>query len=378
MLTKKIKLPVYHDRNFPLSLGCTPCPELGLCGGLFAANGNFSCLGFCDCEDSNSCNYVCRSDSRIFALRSMEVRGFSFDNVLRCPVIAPPQLPLVVPVIYHKSARSSRLQAEAVAVRLDKLFHHKTGALKFTSREALAARFGFDPNARLILVGINRDSLIEPYWSVGRAAKIYNALSALQPDLVTTPNFSTFANVPRWDNFYGMKRILIAWSELVTSGIPTSLHLNARTDRDWERWTEFIAEREEVQSIALEFKTGAAVARRGRYVVEKLLHLVATVPRELQLVIEGGRKYLRELRQGFQEVIFIDTTSHVKTFNRQKLIYVPGKRDKWLHFPTPVGQPLDELFQHNVIEFAKSVTRNSEIPFSLPTASAVNRISLGT
>src|SRR5207249_4165551 len=51
---------------------------------------------------------------------------------------------------------------------------------------------------------------------------------------------SMFLDVPRWDNLHNMKRIALCWSELVSRGLPTSLHLNARTDRDWERWIEFI------------------------------------------------------------------------------------------------------------------------------------------
>jgi len=36
-----------------------------------------------------------------------------------------------------------------------------------------------------------------------------------------------------WED--NMKRIAICWSELASCGIAASLHLNARTDRDWER-----------------------------------------------------------------------------------------------------------------------------------------------
>ena len=378
MNRKKSDPPIYHDASNPMSMGCVNCPERELCGGMFAPNGHFSCMEFCQCEDVGACGYVCRRNSRTFALRSMEVRGFNFDNIPHCPVIAPPKLPPVISMLYHSSSRSDRLHAPAVAVKLHKLFNHRTGLLKYASREEIAAKFGYDPNAQIIIVGVDVDPLIEPYWSAGRAAKIYDSLAAIKPDLITTPNFSTFANVPRWDNLHGMKRIAIAWAELVTSGIPTSLHLNARTDRDWERWIEFICERKEIQSVALEFGTGAAVAERGHYHVEKLLKLAAAVPRELQLVIEGGCKYLNELKEAFHEVVFIDTTSYMKTMQRQKLICSPGKRDRWVAFPTPVGKPIDALLQHNVTEVAKSIARSSQARIDLSTAPAVDSIAAGT
>lgn len=378
MAKKKTEMPIYHDSYMPKSLWCNNCPEHGVCGGMFAGNGHPSCMSFCRCQDIQSCRYVCRRNIRNFGLRSMEVQGFSLDNVPRCPVLAPPTLPPVVPVLYHGYRRQGRLRAPAVAVKLHSLFDHKTGRLKYNSREAVAAWFGFDPASRLIIVGVDDDPLIEPYWSAGRANKLYAALSAIKPDLVTVPNFSTFANVVRWDNLHGIKRIALSWSEFVLSGIPTSLHLNARTDKDWERWTEFIREREEVRSIALEFATGGAVARRGRYSVKKLLELAKAVPRDLQLVIEGGCKYLNELKQEFHDVVFLDTTSHMKSMKRKRFIYIPGQQEGWVANPTPRGQPIDALLQHNVTEVAKSIIYRSQTRIDSSTAKAVDRVAAGT
>jgi hypothetical protein len=41
--------------------------------------------------------------------------------------------------------------------------------------------------------------------------------------------------VPRLDNLFNMKRIALVWSEIQREGMPCALHLNARTDRDFER-----------------------------------------------------------------------------------------------------------------------------------------------
>lgn len=378
MTKKKRELPIYHDDNMPMSIGCSECPEREICGGMFAANGHYSCMGFCQCLDVESCNYVCRRNLRNFIIRSMEIRGFSLDNVPRCPVLSPPKLPLVAPMIYHASARVSRLQMPAVAVKLSQLFDHKTGLLKYSSREEIAARFLFQPNARLIVMGVDDDLKIEPYWSAGRAARVFDALSSIKPDLVTTPNFSTFANVVRWDNLHGIKRIAISWSELVSAGIPTSLHLNARTERDWERLTEFICQREEVQSIAVEFGTGSAVRKRARYSVDKLLELAGTASRDLQLIVEGGSNYLSDLNEGFHEVVFIDTTSHTKSFYRQRLVSTPANLTKSVANPLPFGDPIDGLFQHNAVLFAKTLARSIEPKRDLSAPKAVGRMVAGT
>jgi hypothetical protein len=152
-----------------------------------------------------------------------------------------------------------------------------------------------------------------------------------------------------------MKRIAICWSELVQAGIPTSLHLNARTDRDYERWTEFVAERDDVRSVALEYATGAAKQNRGEWHTEKLVALAAAVPRPLQLVVRGGQVHLDELYNAFSEVVFIDTTSFMKTINRQRLTRrFDGKAD-WQPAATPKAHPLDVMLAHNVLAFAKVI-----------------------
>jgi hypothetical protein len=183
--------------------------------------------------------------------RFHEVLGFEFDNIPRTEALTYPSLPFSVPLLYHSSGRSYRLRVDTVAVPLSSLLNRKTGMLRFSTREAVAKAFGFDESARLIISGVDLDHPIEDYWSFRRATRIPEQLAALRPDLITTPNYSTPLDTPRWDNLHNMKRIAICWSELIQEGVPTSLHLNARTDRDYERWTEFVAGREEVRSVSL-------------------------------------------------------------------------------------------------------------------------------
>jgi hypothetical protein len=145
-----------------------------------------------------------------------------------------------------------------------------------------------------------------------------------------------------------MKRIAICWGELVSAGVPTSLHLNACTDRDWERWTEFVAERDEVRSVAFEFATGAARLERGEWHTGKLMALAAAVPRPLQLVVRGGYVHLDKLYDAFNEVVFIDTTSFMKTVKRKKFVRRPNEKIDWLSASIPKNHPIDALLEHNI------------------------------
>jgi hypothetical protein len=349
MKTRKDIAPLlYHDANRPMSLGCGNCPEKGVCGGLHTTGSHFDCLVFCECDDPSTCQYVCRNNLVDYIARFHEVVSFEFDTVPRVPVLTSPSLPLSVPVIYHSSGRAGRLKVDTVAVPLEYLLDRKTGMLRFSSRAAVAENFGFDVRARLVITGVAQDQPIEDYWSFRRATHIPEQLAAIQPDLVTAPNYSTPLDTPRWNNMYNMKRIVIGWSELISAGIPTSLHLNACTDRDWERLTDFVAEREEVRSVAFEFATGPARLARGEWHTEKLVALAAAARRPLQLIVRGGYIHLDKLYGAFDAVVFLDTTSFMKAVHRQKFVRPLGKKMDWLPAGTPRNHPIDALLEHNV------------------------------
>jgi hypothetical protein len=345
---KDIAGSLYHDAGRPMSLGCVNCPERGVCGGLHTSGSHFDCLVFCECADPSDCQYVCRNNLENYIDRFHEVLGFEFDNVPRVPLLAYPTLPPAVPLLYHSSRRTGRLAADAVVVPLENLLDLRTGMLRYDSRAAVAEHFGFDEDARLIITGVAQDQPIEDYWSFRRETRIPEQLAALRSDLVTVPNYSTTLDTPRWDNLHNMKRIAICWSDLVSAGIPTSLHLNACTDRDWERWTEFVAGRDEVRSVAFEYATGAARIERGEWHTKKLAALAAAVPRPLQIVVRGGYVHLDDLCEAFSEVVFVDTTAFIKTMKRKKFARRPDGRVEWPPAGIPKDYALDGLLEHNV------------------------------
>lgn len=338
----------FHYSWQTLSLGCQECPDKTVCGGLRTSSGQFDCTQYCERESDQGCNYVCTCNPEQFVSRMHEVCGLELDNVPRVLPLVPVRTPLVVPIIFHGSRREAPLEADVVAVKLSQVIDYAAGSLKFFSREEMASHFKFSPEAKVIFVGVDQDKSIEPYWSAAYRSNLIVDLKRLAPELVTVPNFSLFLNVPRWDNLYNMKRIALCWSELIAHGIPASLHLNARTDRDWERWAEFIYDRDEVTSITVEFATGLARTARGRWHVDKMIALALSSPRPLHLVVRGGGKYLRELSEAFHYVTFIDSNAFMKTVNRRRLDSKPGQTERWKLIQMEAAESLDTLFQKNL------------------------------
>src|SRR3546814_10005388 len=156
-----------------------------------------------------------------------------------------------------------------------------------------------DPKARLVVSGVARDKKIERYWAAKDRPAMLQQLAALDIALITPPNYSVLTDVPRTDNLHAMKRILMATVEMMQAGLPTALHANARTERDFERWGELIAERPEIQYLAFEFATGAG---RG----ERLDWHVA------QLRLEEHTSELQSLMRITYAVFYLKTKKDIK------------------------------------------------------------------
>src|SRR5690348_16952720 len=112
--------------------------------------------------------------------------------------------------------------------------------------------------------------------------------------------------------------------------MPAALHLNARTDRDWFRWTDYIVARPEVTHVSFEFGTGAGWARRSEWHAAHLATLAQSVGRPLHLIIRGGAKLLPSLLRAFSNVTIIDTSVFTKTRSRQRAMVQPSGVLAWM------------------------------------------------
>jgi hypothetical protein len=287
-----------------------------------------------------------------------DVRGFGFDNVPRGQPLPSRPLPDYAPMVYDGTDRHGDLKTDVVAIPLLALFHRRSGTGRFEDRKELLRHFRLASGTRIILTGIDQDPAIERWWSFGDRPRLIRSLNDLGISMVTSPNYSLFTDVTRHDNLRNLKRIAVAWSEFVREGMPCALHLNGRTDRDWERLGDFVAEREEVTDVAVEFTTGSAGVTRGRFHRDALLALAARAGRPLRLVMRGGRRHLPELVRAFASVTVLDSDAYMKTKHRRRARLRLGGDVEWVSTPTPQGAYLDTLLQHNVdTERHSTITR---------------------
>jgi len=289
---------------------------------------------------------VCpRNDS--FVDRVREVTGFDLNRIDRLAPHGFPMLPASIPLVYSKGRRIEPFKSTAAAISLFQLFERANGGRRFDDRSAVCNYFGIDRETALVVSGTGPDAPLERWWSLGeRRLEILAHIVDLRVVAATAPNFSVFSDVPRWDNFHAMKRIAICWAEMVSAGIPTALHVNARTSQDWRRWTDFVRTRDEVAAISYEFATGAAGPYRLPFHVDELRHLADRVKRPLKLVVRGAIGALDDLRQSFAHVTMLDSTTYMKTVNRKIGEFREG-RLVWKDAPGRPAVCLHELFEHN-------------------------------
>ena len=346
---------VYRERKLwhePLegteSIGCTVCPDRDICGGLRVHASLFDCLQFC-CQNPDTCDRVCRKHPD-YANRVREVNTFSLSTIPRAQMLPAPQLPHLVPMVYHRAGRSSAPCVDAVAVSLYAQFDRRSGRPRYKSRRSLTEAFAVPLDATIVLTGIDRDPPLERWWELGekRRQQIIRAMAASGVGLITTPNYSLFTDRPRQDNLHAIKRIGLVHEEFLRAEMPAALHVNGRTDTDFQRWAEYISERPEVTHIAYEFATGTA--RKGRLEQHTywLADLAKGVGRPIHLVVRGGMSQLPVLVRTFAEVTVVDTSIFIKTMKRQCAYLNAGKVLRWASHPTDGGAPVDDLFAKNL------------------------------
>ena len=334
-------------QNTP-SIGCSACPEYSICGGLKVLGSLFWCLDYC-CSKPGSCDVVCRNNPK-FVDYIREVSGFDLNTVGRSPQLLKPNIPSAVPLLFHGNSRTQALQAPAVALPFARMFDRRSGELRFTSRSELCKAFMIDPAAMILLSGTNSDPPIENWWGLGRErrAAVIRGLRSLGVAGTTSPNYSLFIDQPRWDDLHAMKRIAIIHSEMLNEGLPVALHVNGRTETDFQRWSTYIRSRPEIHTLAYEFATGTGWIGRRDLHIKWLGELALRVGRPLDLIVRGGTDILPALTPVFSRVTFVDTTAFMRTMKRRRAIVTESDKLSWRPAPTETGMPLNSLLDDNV------------------------------
>jgi Domain of unknown function (DUF4417) len=337
--------PFRHSK----ALGCPSCFHHDVCGGLSIECNVIDCLDLC-CKQPEDCTRCCRNAIG-FIGQFREVDGFEFSEIGCKPVRQPIIYDAVVPLIYHGSNRTRDLVASTVSIRLMDIVDFKRQELRYKTRQELCQVFKFPENANIIVSGVDHDSKIERWWELGeKRLKIIGQMRTLNFAAVTVPNFSVTLDRPRTNDLHSIKRIAETYAEFQNEGVPAALHPNGRTIRDFERWSAYIAEHSEIGVISYEFITGPARNDRRSFHIGRLSEIARVTQRPLDIIVRGDPRVVPPLSEYFRRVIYIETTSFLKTVNRQRAVRLSNAELDWIEDPMPKGSCLSGLYCHNFLE----------------------------
>jgi hypothetical protein len=228
-------------------------------------------------------------------------------------------------------------------------FFARDGQLKFKDGAELRRALGLDPECSILLSGVDQDDDVEAWWGLGlpQSQIVIRAMPAFGIAMVTTPNFSLALTEVRPTQMHAMSRIALAHHDFIKGGVPAALHLGATTERDYERWGDFIAPRDEITHVAVDFSTGPARAERRDFHLDCLQALAVRVPRPLHLVLKGRVDAIAPLARSFAGVTYIDTTAFQKTMRRRRLRLNADGELRESAFSTAPGEKLDDYWEEN-------------------------------
>lgn len=120
------------------------------------------------------------------------------------------------------------------------------GPLKLQSRWATQGAHDalkLDPSTQAaVLVGYGPDRIIERLWSRRHTDGLIDQIAAAGWDLVCTPDWSVYANQPRAEQLYNMRRSLLFAQELSDAGVNAVPAIYSYRFEDLERWCDWIAD----------------------------------------------------------------------------------------------------------------------------------------
>lgn len=361
--------PTSTTARFEPALGCMDCFALDQCGGLYRT-GVLDCLSRC-CQQPDTCTYLCPR-SKHFTQTWRDTNGINLPNNPLHQTAEP--LPAYVPLIQHGSQRRDLLQYPIVALTTyDVTRRKKQTDDMIRNPVVLRTSFRLNMNTKIILSSIAADHELEYFWKERHHRRLIDGIVENQPLHVIPPNFSLVQDLPRFDNLANIKRSVICAEELSNRGISVIPYLAGITDRDWERWADFLKNQPRITMVCKEFQTGPRNRIIAVWHLDRLRQLQDRLGRKLHLIGIGARRHYQYIHS-FAGTTVIDSVPFMRTMHR-RILSPTG----WANTATARHEPLDDLLRHNLIAYASAVAEPRRRAFTRrrpPSAASQNTVQL--
>jgi hypothetical protein len=330
---------------------CADCGFLEHCGGLEGDDFLRGCFQRCDSHCRiHGCDVVCPSVPLFLGQLFGDVGGICLPPRQRLVKFNPKALPSYIPQINHGWQRTEVLNEPWITVPLYVVAGRDVNRrydVRFKSGDELREALRLAPQTKIIITSVAPDRYIEDFWAEHSVKQIPAKLAQLEIAAMTVPNYSFMRDVPRTNSLYNLSRIFRAADAISNAGMPTILHLNASTRKDWERWLSVLKEQSQLSCVCLEFQTGTSSREIGDNYFAGLLDLQNKLGRALHPFVLAGGGRLQQLDENFVSFTVIDATPFIKTMKRQVLYHKNGFW-KWKRKRTPLGSSLSKRLARSI------------------------------
>ncbi len=343
---------------------CASCPELSHCGGPDGRSelDTAGCWDRCVHPDgcrTTKCRWTCPFNEPIYTRRLLDVGGSLAPIYPRLLPVPAGSLPLYVPRLLTgvRAALKRPLQLPFVSISLYEAvgFIRRSPNIDGNLRDRFRAHYGLGPQARVLLLGVARDSSLEGYWHIHQDGQMMEGLRQLDPVGVTVPDFSFFTDVPRTDSMLNRRRMLLVAQRLSEAGICVVPHFNAGNDFDWMVWAELLRRNQSVTMFAKEFQTGHRKREQTEAAATAILKLRDAVGRPLHPVLVSGLKAVNLLAPHFDSLTVLDAMPCFKALKCKRFHPEATVRRQWEPSAESPADCLAGLIEANVAGYAGKV-----------------------
>ena len=204
-------------------------------------------------------------------------------------------------------------------------------------------------DAQIIMRGTAEDRFLERYWEYRKTDDVAGEVALLNVSLFIGPNYSHFLDVPRSDLLYNRKRQLLCLAELSRAGVsvaPLSCPLGLLV--------RIPARPNTIVPCRRELPDWLTRAQEGKKAIRRVLQIQDEIGPGLSLLLIGGAQYMPDVAGRFASFTLIDSKPFKQSLYR-KLFRAEGSRRRWADSWTLHEQPIDDIMQRNVEDYASWV-----------------------
>jgi len=260
------------------------CPRCGAQLEGLCAGGQAACLqSLWGRNDSQVSGCVGPND------RSQDEWLVDLGGTLRFDYAARPSpqasLPRYIPVIERQRCGLQLPPWPAYALHLHSVLTTKRLDITGCASD-LRAYFRTGAGTRFVLLAYGQDTLMAELWARRYADRLVEKIATCGFDLVVAPNFSVYADQPRWTHLVRLRMSHVFYRMLAEADVAVVPHVYFGANEDLRRWGEWLAANPAVTTVACNLQTVRDASFFAK-AVTGLSRLSDLAGRAIRLIISG-------------------------------------------------------------------------------------------